>query len=88
MKTNNGIKSLAEAIILQSVEDLWDTGHADECKSFFQGEGFDICAGIAGIPSEGRSELLQMITRSTPRTTAPARRIRRPVREFAAAGRH
>jgi hypothetical protein len=87
MNSNNGIKNLAEAIILQSAEDLWHTRHADECRSFFQGEGFEICAGLAGIPEEGRSELLEMITKSTPGKTGQPRRMRRPAGDLVAAGR-
>lgn len=46
-----GYKSLAEAVILQSVEDLWSQSHRDESKDFFEGDGFKICAEIAGMNS-------------------------------------
>ena len=46
-----GYKSLAEAVILQSIEDLWSQSYRDESKDFFEGDGFKICAEIAGMNS-------------------------------------
>jgi hypothetical protein len=42
-----GLKGLAEGIILQSIEDLWDDEERASCLAFFQGEGVSICAEIA-----------------------------------------
>ncbi|UCD35155.1 MAG: hypothetical protein JSU90_12840 [Nitrospiraceae bacterium] len=44
-----GYKALAEAVILQSAEDLWDPRYARESREFFEGEGFALFARIAGI---------------------------------------
>ena len=65
MRIRNGIRSLSEAIILQSIEDLWDSRHRDECARFFGGEGFEICAGLAGIGMKERMKLFSLLGRST-----------------------
>ena len=47
-----GTRSLAEAIILQSLEDMWYPAYRKDSKKFFEGDGFKICSDIAGlIPS-------------------------------------
>ncbi|MBI4682748.1 MAG: hypothetical protein HY757_06570 [Nitrospirae bacterium] len=46
-----GCRSLAEAVILQSMEDLWSPYHREESKEFFKGEGFKIFAKIADLNS-------------------------------------
>ncbi len=56
-----GVKSLVEAIILQSIEDLWDERQKRDCLSFFNGDGFNICAGAAGINSSDQVKLLNLI---------------------------
>lgn len=55
------MKALAEAIILQSIEDLWDEAHRRESLEFFKGEGFDMYADIAGLGPAEKSKLLGMI---------------------------
>jgi hypothetical protein len=65
MSIRSSLRNLTEAIILQSVEDLWDEGHKSECLTFFEREGFDICAGIAGIESSDRLRLIDMIRSAT-----------------------
>ncbi|KAF0143303.1 MAG: hypothetical protein FD156_2722 [Nitrospirae bacterium] len=42
-------KTLAEAIILQTMEDLWDKNERADAVRFFDGEGFSACAEIAGM---------------------------------------
>ncbi|MDA8324660.1 MAG: hypothetical protein M0033_00415 [Nitrospiraceae bacterium] len=54
------MKALAEAIILQSFEDLWDKVHRNESLEFFKGGGFDFYAGVAGLGPEGKLKLLDM----------------------------
>ncbi len=44
-----GLKGLMEAVILQSLEDLYCPAQRKESKEFFRGEGFEICAEIAGL---------------------------------------
>jgi len=52
---------LAEAIILQSIEDLWDKDCKEECIRFFTGEDFRTCAAIAGIDVSDQIEILNML---------------------------
>lgn len=61
MSVYTAMKTLAEAIILQSIEDLWDEGHKDDSLSFFRGEGFNMCAKMAGIRPDDRLRLLRLI---------------------------
>lgn len=44
-----GLKELAEEILLQSIEDLWDEKRRDDSITFFRGEGAGICAELAGM---------------------------------------
>ncbi len=53
-----GIINLAEAVILQSMEDLWDPLHRAESIDFFNGEGFRIFAKLAGINQARSSKTL------------------------------
>lgn len=43
------LNNLAEAIILQALEDMWDERYFKESISFFQGEAFPIWSYIAGL---------------------------------------
>ncbi|MDA8169114.1 MAG: hypothetical protein M0Z59_05370, partial [Nitrospiraceae bacterium] len=54
------MRALAEAIILQSLEDLWDSGHRDESLEFFHGEGFGTYADLAGLGPAERAEIMKM----------------------------
>ena len=56
-----GISNLAEAIILQSIEDLSIEGQREDCIRFFNGRGFNICAGIAGINSADQEKLFDLV---------------------------
>ena len=58
------IKSLAEGIILQAMEDLWDKDLRDESYHFFKGEGFKICAGLACLDGQEQSRIMSMIADS------------------------
>ena len=55
------VKNVAEAVILQSIEDLWDKKWKEESVSFFNGEAFNACAEIAGLTASDRKKLLAMI---------------------------
>ena len=57
------MKAMAEAIILQSIEDLWDEAHRNESLEFFRGGGFDFYAGIAGLGPAEKLKLLGMFER-------------------------
>ena len=54
------IAQLAEAIILQSIEDLWDEDRREGCIDFFTGEDFRTCAAIAGISTSDQIRILKM----------------------------
>ncbi len=70
------MKALAEAIILQSFEDLWDQVHRNESLEFFKGGGFDFYAGIAGLGTAEKLKLLEMF-----KSQMAAERPARPERE-------
>ena len=55
------LKNLAEGIILQSIEDLWDNEHREESLVFFRGEDFRTCAELAGMSLIDQVELLNMV---------------------------
>jgi hypothetical protein len=55
------IKVLAEAIILQSIEDLSSTDHRRESARFFGGDGFRIVAEIAGLESNERRRIFDLV---------------------------
>ncbi len=55
------IKHLAEAIILQSIEDLWNESHREECIKFFSGEDFRTCARIAGMDISDQIKILGLL---------------------------
>jgi hypothetical protein len=57
------LKALAEAVILQAVEDLWSSAHSKESVEFFQGEGFRYCADLAGMRIVERLKLIRMLRR-------------------------
>lgn len=55
------LKSLAEAIILQSMEDSLGTSHKEQSIEFFKGEGFGICAKLAGLGAEDQAKIIGML---------------------------
>jgi len=55
------IKVLAEAILLQSMEDLWIDEERTNCIDFFSGEGFRLCSEIAGMSSDDKVKILNMV---------------------------
>jgi hypothetical protein len=57
------LKALAEAVILQAVEDLWSSAHSKESVEFFEGEGFKYCADLAGMRVVERLKLIRMLRR-------------------------
>jgi hypothetical protein len=56
-----GLKGLAEAIILQSIEDLWDDRLKEDCVTFFKGKDFRACAEAAGLSVTAQVRLLHMV---------------------------
>jgi hypothetical protein len=50
------IRCLAEAVLLQTIEDLWNKKQQITCFSFFTGQGFTLCADIAAIEIPDREK--------------------------------
>ncbi len=59
-----GIRVLAEAIILQSMEDLWDEEEQENAMEFFDGKGFTACAKLADLGTFEQFRLYNMIKRA------------------------
>jgi|OpeIllAssembly_1097287.scaffolds.fasta_scaffold109817_1 hypothetical protein len=57
-------RKIAEAIILQAVEDLWSPVYRKESVDFFTGEGFVICARIVGMGLYQKLRLIQLIKKA------------------------
>jgi len=55
------VQHLAEAVILQAIEDLWNEDHREDCINFFSGEDFRTCASIAGMDVTEQIEILKML---------------------------
>jgi len=55
------VASLAEGIILQSIEDLWSSEHSRESLDFFSGGEFRSCAEMAGMSLLEQVKLLRMV---------------------------
>lgn len=55
------LKTLSEAIILQSAEDVLSAPHKGEDIEFFSGEGFRICSEIAGMSHDDKLEFLNIL---------------------------
>jgi hypothetical protein len=52
---------LAEAVILQSIEYLWNPRCKRESLLFFEGDGFELCSEIAGISYIKQLAILRML---------------------------
>jgi len=60
---NSLARSLAEAVILQSIEDLWNPERKRESLKFFKSNGFELCSKIAGISYIKQLAMLRMLAR-------------------------
>jgi hypothetical protein len=80
-----GVRTLAESIILQSMEDLSDTSHRAESLEFFSGEGFRICAQMAGMKSEEQVKVLETVRKisSIPCELPKTQRVRQRAKKLA-----
>ena len=56
-----GMQGLAEGIIMQSIEDLWNENLRDECVAFFKGKEFRICAELAGMGLDDQVKVLNLV---------------------------
>jgi hypothetical protein len=57
----SSLKNLAEAMILQSIEDLWSRSYQKESIEFFRGDGFRRCADMAGLSVVDRLRIIRML---------------------------
>lgn len=55
------LRTLSEAIILQSAEDILSASHRKEGIDFFSGEGFRLCAEMAGMTFDAKLSFLNML---------------------------
>ena len=55
------LRTLSEAIILQSAEDLLSPSHRREGLDFFRGDGFRFCAEMAGMTFDEKLRFLHML---------------------------
>jgi hypothetical protein len=60
-KAKSKIAAFAEAVILQSIEDLFDSMQRKESIDFFKGEGFRLYAKIAGLSSTDQIRIIRML---------------------------
>jgi len=63
-RNGDGVRYLAEAVILQSLADLCDKRHSQDCRRFFRGEGFTVWADLAGLSPLEQIRLLSMIQKA------------------------
>jgi hypothetical protein len=75
------IRSLAEGIILQAIEDLWDKDHNEESFHFFKGEGFKICAGLACLNGKEQSRIINMVADTASRNGNGNGKVKSPVKQ-------
>jgi hypothetical protein len=57
------LKTLAEAVIIQSAKDIMDRHQHEESVAFFGGEGFRLCSWLAGIDHSAQQVILNLIRR-------------------------
>ena len=57
------IKSLAEAVIAQAMDDLSDDAERSYAVRFFKGQDFRTCAETAGMDLSGQITLLNMVNK-------------------------
>jgi hypothetical protein len=67
------VKHLAEAVILQAMEDLWSEEHREECINFFTGEDFRSCASIAAMDTSEQIKILEMLDKLIKGMQKPAK---------------
>jgi len=71
------VQHLAEAIIMQSIEDLWDGAHRDDSIHFFAGKDFRTCASAAGIDVAGQIKILKMLEKPIKDTKIPMKKAKK-----------
>ncbi|TAN39615.1 MAG: hypothetical protein EPN25_10780 [Nitrospirae bacterium] len=68
------MKYLADAIIMQAIEDLWSEEFKRQSIDFFTGEGFLLCSTANGMVPYDKVRLLHLIREAVKnlRTDAPS----------------
>jgi hypothetical protein len=56
-----GLKELAEGIILQSIEDLYNADERQDCVTFSGSNNFIICAEMAEMDTASQVRLLDLV---------------------------
>jgi hypothetical protein len=67
------MRRLAESVILQSLEDLWDERYRAESIDFFTGREFHLFARMAGMDTEEKIRLLRMVKKANGQVTKERR---------------
>ena len=75
------VQHLAEAVILQAMEDLWDEEHREDCIGFFTGEDFRACAALAGVDTAEQIKILNLMEKVMESIKTPARTVKRASRK-------
>jgi hypothetical protein len=57
------LKKFAEAMITQSIEDLWDNRFMYQSTDFFTGEEFHLVASMAGMDIDERIGILKLVNK-------------------------
>lgn len=71
------LEALAEAVILQAMEDLWSDIHREKSREFFTGGGFKCFADMAGMGAVERLRLIKILGRMNRAKSKPAGKVRR-----------
>ncbi len=56
-----GTRALAEAVIMQSICDLWKPSEKRDSIKFFEGKWFDRYANVAGMGPSERDDLIRIL---------------------------
>lgn len=65
-KAAKPIRALAEAVILQAIEDLYSPTTRAQSIEFFRGEGFSTYAELAGMNEVEKLRLIMMLGQTFP----------------------
>jgi hypothetical protein len=76
------MKHLAEAVILQSIEDLWSEDHREGCIKFFSGEDFRSCAQLAGMDISDQIKILGLLKDSLKSINSTAKSKKKPAYKY------
>ena len=75
-------KRLSEAILLQSLDDLYSKHYRMDALRFFNGEGFSICASIIGLNHEESQKIFDIVKKITTIKQSVPTQIRNKVKHI------